>query len=77
VILFSLWLQDTFRGRVCQCPLVQGVQFEGDGYTHCEGIMTFPRIQQPLIVQTKARKSTSEANGILVLVLSFSSRQEF
>lgn len=28
--------QDTFRGRVCQCPLVQGVQFEGDGYTHCE-----------------------------------------
>ncbi|XP_024389091.1 vacuolar-sorting receptor 3 [Physcomitrium patens] len=28
--------QDTFRGRVCQCPLVKGVQFEGDGYTHCE-----------------------------------------
>lgn len=28
--------QDTFRGRVCQCPLVSGVQFEGDGYTHCE-----------------------------------------
>lgn len=28
--------QDTFRGRVCQCPLVNGVQFEGDGYTHCE-----------------------------------------
>lgn len=30
-------LQDTFRGRVCQCPLVDGVQFQGDGYTTCEG----------------------------------------
>ncbi|CAG7891046.1 unnamed protein product [Brassica rapa] len=29
-------LQDTFRGRVCQCPIVQGVKFLGDGYTHCE-----------------------------------------
>lgn len=28
--------KDTFRGRVCECPLVNGVQFEGDGYTHCE-----------------------------------------
>jgi hypothetical protein len=28
--------KDTFRGRVCQCPLIDGVQFEGDGYTHCE-----------------------------------------
>ncbi|KAL3715294.1 hypothetical protein ACJRO7_007083 [Eucalyptus globulus] len=28
--------QDTFRGRVCECPLVQGVKFVGDGYTHCE-----------------------------------------
>uniref|UniRef100_A0A7N0ZWS1 EGF-like calcium-binding domain-containing protein n=1 Tax=Kalanchoe fedtschenkoi TaxID=63787 RepID=A0A7N0ZWS1_KALFE len=28
--------QDTFRGRVCECPLVQGVQFVGDGYTYCE-----------------------------------------
>ncbi|XP_024388337.1 vacuolar-sorting receptor 4 isoform X2 [Physcomitrium patens] len=28
--------QDTFRGRICQCPLVSGVQLEGDGYTHCE-----------------------------------------
>ncbi|KAG8374475.1 hypothetical protein BUALT_Bualt11G0136200 [Buddleja alternifolia] len=28
--------RDTFRGRVCQCPIVQGVQFIGDGYTHCE-----------------------------------------
>ncbi|CAH9089037.1 unnamed protein product [Cuscuta epithymum] len=28
--------RDTFRGRVCQCPIVQGVQFVGDGYTHCE-----------------------------------------
>lgn len=30
-------MQDTYRGRVCQCPLVDGVQFEGDGYTTCEG----------------------------------------
>uniref|UniRef100_A0A175YJC0 EGF-like calcium-binding domain-containing protein n=1 Tax=Daucus carota subsp. sativus TaxID=79200 RepID=A0A175YJC0_DAUCS len=28
--------KDTFRGRVCQCPIVQGVKFSGDGYTHCE-----------------------------------------
>lgn len=29
--------KDTFRGRVCHCPLVNGVQFQGDGYTSCEG----------------------------------------
>lgn len=28
--------QDTFRGRVCECPIVSGVQFQGDGYSHCE-----------------------------------------
>ncbi|XP_024019549.1 vacuolar-sorting receptor 1 isoform X2 [Morus notabilis] len=28
--------QDTFRGRVCECPIVQGVKFVGDGYTHCQ-----------------------------------------
>ncbi|PWA79082.1 VACUOLAR SORTING RECEPTOR 2 [Artemisia annua] len=28
--------RDTFRGRVCQCPIVQGVKFFGDGYTKCE-----------------------------------------
>ncbi|XP_059668144.1 vacuolar-sorting receptor 1-like [Cornus florida] len=28
--------RDTFRGRVCECPIVQGVKFLGDGYTHCE-----------------------------------------
>ncbi|XP_047341667.1 vacuolar-sorting receptor 1-like isoform X2 [Impatiens glandulifera] len=28
--------RDTFRGRVCECPIVQGVMFVGDGYTHCE-----------------------------------------
>ncbi|KAI3903267.1 hypothetical protein MKW98_031921 [Papaver atlanticum] len=27
--------KDTFRGKVCQCPLVDGVQFRGDGYSHC------------------------------------------
>lgn len=29
--------KDTFRGRVCECPLVDGVQFKGDGYSNCEG----------------------------------------
>ncbi|XP_057477155.1 vacuolar-sorting receptor 1-like [Actinidia eriantha] len=28
--------RDTFRGRVCECPIVQDVKFVGDGYTHCE-----------------------------------------
>ncbi|KAG6744386.1 hypothetical protein POTOM_053106 [Populus tomentosa] len=28
--------KDTFRGRVCECPVVQGVKFVGDGYTRCE-----------------------------------------
>ncbi|KAL6840969.1 hypothetical protein ACP4OV_029229 [Aristida adscensionis] len=28
--------KDTFRGRVCECPVVEGVKFVGDGYTHCE-----------------------------------------
>ena len=29
--------QDTYRGRVCECPVVNGVQYDGDGYTHCKG----------------------------------------
>lgn len=28
--------RDTFRGKVCECPVVQGVKFVGDGYKHCE-----------------------------------------
>ncbi|XP_030550062.2 vacuolar-sorting receptor 6 [Rhodamnia argentea] len=28
--------RDTFRGRVCECPNVQGVQYKGDGYISCE-----------------------------------------
>ncbi|XP_072974967.1 vacuolar-sorting receptor 1-like isoform X2 [Typha angustifolia] len=28
--------KDTFRGRVCECPVVNGVKFVGDGYMHCE-----------------------------------------
>ncbi|KAL0714266.1 hypothetical protein Bca4012_021245 [Brassica carinata] len=27
--------RDTYRGRLCVCPTVQGVKFSGDGYTHC------------------------------------------
>ncbi|KAL0334955.1 UNVERIFIED_CONTAM: Vacuolar-sorting receptor 3 [Sesamum radiatum] len=27
--------KDTFRGRVCECPVVNGVQFKGDGYRSC------------------------------------------
>lgn len=30
--------KDTFRGRICECPTVQGVQFQGDGYTYCEAV---------------------------------------
>ncbi|GMY35071.1 vacuolar-sorting receptor 6 [Fagus crenata] len=29
--------KDTYRGRVCECPVVKGVQYRGDGYTSCEG----------------------------------------
>ncbi|KAE8659438.1 Vacuolar-sorting receptor 6 [Hibiscus syriacus] len=28
--------KDTFRGRVCECPIVKGVQYKGDGYISCE-----------------------------------------
>ncbi|KAL8201554.1 hypothetical protein R6Q57_010701 [Mikania cordata] len=28
--------KDTFRGRVCECPTVNGVQYQGDGYTFCK-----------------------------------------
>nr|GMC83594.1 vacuolar-sorting receptor 3 [Ipomoea batatas] len=28
--------KDTFRGRVCECPMVDGVQFKGDGYSSCK-----------------------------------------
>ncbi|ESQ33748.1 hypothetical protein EUTSA_v10007059mg [Eutrema salsugineum] len=28
--------KDTFRGRVCECPVVNGVQYKGDGYTSCQ-----------------------------------------
>ncbi|GFP88634.1 vacuolar-sorting receptor 3 [Phtheirospermum japonicum] len=27
--------KDTFRGRVCECPVVNGVHFKGDGYNSC------------------------------------------
>nr|VDC74628.1 unnamed protein product [Brassica rapa] len=27
--------KDTFRGRICECPVVKGVQYKGDGYTSC------------------------------------------
>ncbi|KAF5812978.1 putative complement Clr-like EGF domain-containing protein [Helianthus annuus] len=28
--------KDTCRGRVCECPSVNGVQYQGDGYTFCK-----------------------------------------
>lgn len=50
LLIFVLWLlvfnisfmllQDTFRGRVCECPVVNGVQFKGDGYSSCVGTST-------------------------------------
>ncbi|CAL5410657.1 unnamed protein product [Camellia sinensis] len=30
--------KDTFRGRVCECPLLNGVQYKGDGYTSCQAV---------------------------------------
>ncbi|XP_059285189.1 vacuolar-sorting receptor 6-like [Lycium ferocissimum] len=30
--------KDTFRGRVCKCPSVNGVQYKGDGYKSCKAI---------------------------------------
>ncbi|KAH7276314.1 hypothetical protein KP509_39G002400 [Ceratopteris richardii] len=30
--------KDTFRGRVCECPMVHGVQFQGDGYKSCRAM---------------------------------------
>lgn len=30
--------KDTFRGKVCECPLVNGVQYHGDGYTSCKAV---------------------------------------
>ncbi|XP_076890695.1 vacuolar-sorting receptor 7-like [Bidens hawaiensis] len=30
--------KDTFRGRVCECPTVNGVQYQGDGYTFCKAV---------------------------------------
>uniref|UniRef100_A0A5B7BE82 EGF-like calcium-binding domain-containing protein n=1 Tax=Davidia involucrata TaxID=16924 RepID=A0A5B7BE82_DAVIN len=30
--------KDTFRGRVCDCPLVNGVQYKGDGYSSCQAV---------------------------------------
>ncbi|KAL3538805.1 hypothetical protein ACH5RR_002171 [Cinchona calisaya] len=27
--------KDTFRGRVCECPVINGVRFTGDGYSSC------------------------------------------
>lgn len=28
--------KDTFRGRLCECPIVKGVQYRGDGYISCQ-----------------------------------------
>ncbi|KAK7853900.1 vacuolar-sorting receptor 6 [Quercus suber] len=30
--------KDTFRGRVCECPIAKGVQYRGDGYTSCKDV---------------------------------------
>ncbi|XP_044948450.1 vacuolar-sorting receptor 1-like [Hordeum vulgare subsp. vulgare] len=29
--------KDTSTGTVCECPVLQGVKYIGDGYNHCEG----------------------------------------
>ncbi|GJN39044.1 hypothetical protein PR202_gb28138 [Eleusine coracana subsp. coracana] len=30
--------RDTYRGRVCECPVMNGVRYEGDGYTDCKAV---------------------------------------
>ncbi|KAK2999723.1 hypothetical protein RJ639_023628, partial [Escallonia herrerae] len=30
--------KDTYRGRVCECPSANGVQYKGDGYMSCEAV---------------------------------------
>ncbi|KAM0916844.1 hypothetical protein ACQ4PT_009877 [Festuca glaucescens] len=30
--------KDTYRGRTCECPVVDGVQYEGDGYKECKAV---------------------------------------
>ncbi|KAG6536144.1 hypothetical protein ZIOFF_001188 [Zingiber officinale] len=30
--------KDTFRGRICQCPVVNNVQFSGNGYDSCTAV---------------------------------------
>ncbi|RLN30312.1 hypothetical protein C2845_PM05G20580 [Panicum miliaceum] len=30
--------KDTYRGRICQCPVVGGVQYQGDGYNECKDV---------------------------------------
>ena len=32
----SLWfVQDTYKGRICECPPAHGIQYSRDGYTSC------------------------------------------
>ncbi|KAH0468079.1 hypothetical protein IEQ34_003112 [Dendrobium chrysotoxum] len=47
--------KDTFRGRVCECPLFNGVQFKGDGYSHCEGIHPLLNVCTPMCVSLVMR----------------------
>ncbi|XP_058093677.1 uncharacterized protein LOC131239818 isoform X2 [Magnolia sinica] len=35
--------KDTFCGRVCECPLVQEVEFKGDVYSSCQACETMSR----------------------------------
>lgn len=30
--------KDTYRGRICECPVVDGIQYQGDGYTDCKAV---------------------------------------
>ncbi|KAK1324378.1 Vacuolar-sorting receptor 6 [Acorus calamus] len=30
--------KDTYRGKICQCPTANGVQYHGDGYTSCKAV---------------------------------------
>ncbi|KAL4587217.1 hypothetical protein LXL04_000084 [Taraxacum kok-saghyz] len=51
--------KDTFRGRVCECPIVEGVTFVGDGYKHCEA----PRVPRCQVNNGGCWKSTKDSKN--------------
>eukprot|EP01018_Ginkgo_biloba_P009083 Gb_38951 [translate_table: standard] len=69
--------KDTFRGRVCECPMVSGVQFQGDGYSYCAGFLrSFEYPLDALLFWDGSWCSPMLDLGGNLEVLSFTSRVE-